>query len=406
MACIGKLGTSLPAIALAVALGAAAEAAPPFQLEFLGQEIFPTGYQFAGTVVGGLSGIDHDPASNSYLAISDDRSPAARFYSLTINLADGALGSGDVTFTSVTTLTQPGGTPYVANSIDPEAIRRLPGGGIAWSSEGEVSSARIINPAVFIASTAGEQTASLTVPAPFLPQPNSIPTTSGVRNNLAFESLTLSADKTKMYVATENALVQDGLFATVLNGTPNRIIEYDVATGTPGRQFVYVSEPVALLPNPITGFATNGLVEMLAVDDTQFLMLERSFSAGAAGTPGNTGNTVRLFLASLAGASDVSNLSSLLDGSYVPMSKELVIDFTSLGIPIDNVEGMTFGETLADGTRTLIFVSDNNFNATQFTQFLAFAVKPTATPVPVPAALPLFTGGVVAMAWFARRRRR
>jgi hypothetical protein len=62
---------------------------------------------------------------------------------------------------------------------------------------------------------------------------------------------------------------------------------------------------------------------------------------------------------------------------------------------------MTWGETLADGRRTLIFVSDNNFSSTQFTQFLAFAV----TPVPLPAALPLFGGGVAVIALVARRRR-
>jgi hypothetical protein len=388
------------AVFFSVAAGSAG-AAPPISLQFLGQEIFATGTQFQGSIVGGLSGIDYDAATNSYVAISDDRSSAARFYGLTINLADGLLSAGDVTFTSVTTLTQPGGIPYVSGTIDPEAIRFLPGGGIVWSSEGEVSSTRIVDPAVFKATLAGEQTASLTVPGQFIPAPASIPTTSGVRNNLAFESVTLSADKSKLYVATENANVQDGPAATVNEGSPTRVIEYDLATGLPGRQFVYNVEPVALPPNPATAFNTNGLVEILAVDEHHFLMLERSFSVGAVGTPGNTGNTVKLFLASLVGATDVSGLDSLAGESYVPMSKQLVIDFTSLGIPIDNVEGMTWGEMLADGRRTLIFVSDNNFNPAQFTQFLAFAV----TPVPLPAALPLFGGGMVLVVLAARRHR-
>jgi 3-phytase len=34
---------------------------------------------------------------------------------------------------------------------------------------------------------------------------------------------------------------------------------------------------------------------------------------------------------------------------------------------------MTFGPRLRDGRRTLLLVSDNNFAATQFTQFLLFA---------------------------------
>ena len=43
------------------------------------------------------------------------------------------------------------------------------------------------------------------------------------------------------------------------------------------------------------------------------------------------------------------------------------------GIPLDNVEGMTFGPNLPDGRRSLILVSDNNFDPLAFTQFLAFA---------------------------------
>ena len=36
---------------------------------------------------------------------------------------------------------------------------------------------------------------------------------------------------------------------------------------------------------------------------------------------------------------------------------------------------MTFGPRLRDGRRSLVLVSDNNFAATQFTQFLLFAIK-------------------------------
>ena len=36
---------------------------------------------------------------------------------------------------------------------------------------------------------------------------------------------------------------------------------------------------------------------------------------------------------------------------------------------------LTFGPRLKHGRRSLVLVSDNNFAATQFTQFLLFAVK-------------------------------
>ena len=56
---------------------------------------------------------------------------------------------------------------------------------------------------------------------------------------------------------------------------------------------------------------------------------------------------------------------------------ELVASDTAetLGFPLDNVEGMTFGPKLPDGRRALLLVSDNNFSAAGFTQFLLFAVS-------------------------------
>ena len=48
----------------------------------------------------------------------------------------------------------------------------------------------------------------------------------------------------------------------------------------------------------------------------------------------------------------------------------------TLGIYIDNVEGVTFGPDLPNGHKTLIFVSDNNFSALEKTQFLLFEIIP------------------------------
>ena len=57
------------------------------------------------------------------------------------------------------------------------------------------------------------------------------------------------------------------------------------------------------------------------------------------------------------------------------MKKTLLLDLRTLGIPLDNIEGMTLGPQLPDGRRSLVLVSDNNFAASQFTQFLLFALS-------------------------------
>jgi len=74
---------------------------------------------------------------------------------------------------------------------------------------------------------------------------------------------------------------------------------------------------------------------------------------------------------------DVNGIDSIAGalGFLRPARKTLLLDLRTLGIPLDNVEGMTIGPNLPDGRRSLVLVSDNNFAANQFTQFLLFALS-------------------------------
>jgi len=62
-------------------------------IEYIGSAEFAMGSKFAGTGIGGLSGVTYDARSNLYYVLSDDRSEIdpARLYSATIDVADGAL---------------------------------------------------------------------------------------------------------------------------------------------------------------------------------------------------------------------------------------------------------------------------------------------------------------------------
>ena len=93
----------------------------------------------------------------------------------------------------------------------------------------------------------------------------------GIYNNLAFESLTLSADGKTLYTATENALAQDGLVSTLAHGTTSRLLSFDVASGASGAEYVVEVDKVASPPNPSDGFATNGLTS--GTQFTQFVAL-------------------------------------------------------------------------------------------------------------------------------------
>jgi 3-phytase len=377
-------------------------------VSFERQTTFVTGFIPAGaagnvngtpTPVGGLSGVTYDAVNNRYYAISDDRSQVApaRFYTFT------AADSG-VTFTNVTTLKDTNSKFFPLNSLDPEGIALTNNGTVFISSEGEVNptAGRVTNPFIKEFSlTTGQEVRSLFVPSKFLPvvedtNNNGIvdagdTQTSGVYNNLAFESLTITPDQKTLFTATENALSQDGLKASFTSGSSSRILQYNLVTGQPEKEYLYITDAIPEAPNPSTGSADNGLADLLAIDNCgTFLALERSFAQGV-------GNTIKIYEVSLQGATDISFYNSLNSlsaeqlAAIKPAQKRLLLNLTDLNLPtdanhpmtgVDNIEGLAFGPKLADGRQSIVLVCDNNFSSTQYTQILTLSADlvPTAAP--------------------------
>lgn len=337
------------------------------EINFLGVVNIPTGYMFQETQVGGLSGITYDAAADRYLAVSDDRSrfQPARFYTLAIDLSDGRLDPGDVQFIGVAFLKDAQGKTFERGAVDPEAIAVTAGQEIYIASEGDARKGLL--PFVNGFKTGGTQVRQLPVPSKFLPGVG-----SGIRNNLAFESLALTPDQRHLFTAVENALLQDGPQADLGQPSPARIIQYDLTRNQVAAEYLYPVSPVVRDPLPGDGARDNGLVELLALDDRGTLLaLERSYSEGV-------GVTARLFRVSTAGAADISGVPSLVDrpeAAVRPVSKTEIADFNQWLPWVDNLEGMTFGPRLPDGRRSLIVVSDNNFSERQTTQIIALSVK-------------------------------
>ena len=178
-------------------------------------------------------------------------------------------------------------------------------------------------------------------------------------------------------VITENALFQDGPTPTLTSGATSRITVYDRASGVATAQFAYPLEKIQQAPVPEGQFSVNGATEILAVTDSKFLVLERSFSVGVAG------NQVRLYEIDVSNATNVLNIASLTDANATRVSKRLVLNFDTLKTQlggIANLEGITFGPKLANGHDSLVVVADDNFptaaSATDFNQFLVFEVLP------------------------------
>jgi hypothetical protein len=381
-------------------------------LSYIGQQVVPTGAAAFGTNFGGLSGLEYNAATGRYFAISDDRANSAlggafidnraRFYDVSLDLSAFARsntpGATGVTVNAVTFIKKPDGTDFGAAQLDPESIR-FDGTHLYWTSEGSRTATSLQNPFVRRMTVSGQHVGELATPSRFNPA-GAGAAAPGIRNNLAFESLTFSTDGSKVYAATEAALVQDGPAATLAAGSASRVIEFDKATGAALAEFAYHVAPIPLPTNPPGQFADNGLVELLAVGERQFIAVERSFATGV-------GNTIKLFYADARGATDVSSIDALGTASYTPMSKTLLLDLSTLrnddgsALRLDNIEGITFGP-MFNGKPTLVLVSDNNFSGAQFTQFVALS---QVGPIPEPETYALMGVGLALVGATVRRRR-
>jgi hypothetical protein len=351
-------------------ISSTSEAQPEVSLRFIGETTLPHRLQFQGTTVGGISGIDYDAKRNLYYLISDDRSDInpARYYTASLDVSASELGKPILQ--SVVVLKKPDGAAFGNRSTDPinvpdpEAIRyRVDTDTLFWTSEGDKKQS--VNPFLREMKLDGTFVREI----PMLPMFNMQKGELGPRDNATFEGMTLSNDQKTVWVAMEAALFEDGSDPSVTSGGGSiRFTQYDLASAKPLRQIAYVADAIPHRPMPPNGAADNGVPEVLMLDSHRMLVLERSFSAGI-------GNSLRLYLIDTRDGSDTIGLPALTAGNHRAVKKKLLVNFDSLNLlKLDNTEGMTFGPRLANGNRSLIFVSDDNFSARQITQFLAFEV--------------------------------
>lgn len=386
-------------LATAVALSVGAAQAADFSLRVIGVTSLPTGTLFQGVEFGGISGLDR-AADGTYWAIADDRGGergTPRFYNLSLDYD--AAGFNGVAINSQTYMQRPDGTtfPLNARTVDPEGIRVAPNGNLYWSSEGNwnANAASRYQPFVREMTTSGVFVREFATPAMYNYVDN---TSTGGRNNKLFEALTVTPNGT-IYTANEDALVQDGPLTSVSNGSVVRLTALDPVSGAAGAQYAYELPPIPVDAVPGAPFGPdNGLPELLAISDTQFIAIERAFAFGV-------GNTIRLTLAEItADTTDVSSFASLTGADYTPMRRTLLLEMpiTFEGITLDNIEAISWGKTLANGNRTLVLAADNNFSATQSTQFIALEIA----PVPEPETYALLLAGLGLLSLARRHARR
>ena len=352
---------------------------PEMSLEFLGEYQLPK-INFEGAPVGGLSGITYDSKGMSgvtsqayrFYALSDNPSENgdARFYSLRLDLTSvdsPNIGLKKVTVEGVTYLKKADGETFSWGSINPEGIALSPRNSVLIASEGVTHVG--IPPFVgeFDLKT-GKMRGNLPIPKRYIPDASDEKQQQGVLDNLGFESLTIDPetfspgglDPFRVFVATEAPLMQD---VDPEQASKLRLLHYIIVDKTAQ----LVSENLYTLDQvPLS--ILNGLTELVAVGGGQFLSLERSF--------GLSGYGARIYQVAVGAATDTSRINSFKGRSAVePVRKKLLLDLTELGIPLYNLEGMTLGPRLPDGSQSLVLVSDDNFDEAQKTQFILFSLK-------------------------------
>jgi hypothetical protein len=288
-----------------------------------------------------------------------------------------------------------GNASLLGRSLDPEGLARLPNGNLLVSDE--------YGPSVYEFTKDGQFVRSFQTPDNLLPRQSdgsvnfvegSPTATTGRQDNRGFEGLTVSPDGKTAYAILQDPLIQDGAAPSGSKDAPGiysrntRIVAYDIATGKQTAQYVYQLESLNDINDRISGTKDDfksdkqgrsiGVSSLVAVGDNTLLVLERDNRGFGVDDP--TGakpvGEKRVFRIDLTGATDVKDIS-LAGSNALPAGVKAVqksatpfLDIAAalrgMGFPIpEKIEGMAFGPRLADGSYTLIVVTDNDYSVTQ-----------------------------------------
>ncbi len=350
---------------LSLILASPAQAGPSLRL--IGVYVAPQTID-GENAFGGISGIDYDVRRGLWAMISDDRSEhaPARLYWGRLSYDDHAVaGLSDV---HAVTLHREDGSVFPpvgqgGEAADGESLRIDPKSDqVLWSSEGDYRDG--FDPHLRRVDDLGHVKAQVPLPAFMHFDKDGA---QGPRDNLTTEGLSYSRDGRTLWVSVEAPLIEDGPPPTAEHGASTRLLHLT----RNGRLLATYAYPLDAVSHQQPGLhADNGISEILLADPHHLWVLER---AGEEYAPKNYRFHCRLYAVDLGSAPPVKGRTL---AAARPLRKRLIVDFDQLGLDhVDNLEGMSFGPRLADGHRSLVIVSDDNFSAVQVNQFLVFSVR-------------------------------
>ena len=341
------------------------------QLKYIGETEIKLDTKFKKTTIGGISALAW--GNNRLYALSDDKGGKnePRFYEfeLKIDKKKVTLTPKEVRF--IVGLPDENGKKA---GMDPEGMARLATGDLLISSEGNNNAKPREMPRIFQVKPDGKWVLDVLVPDQYLPEATGMQT-KGTQNNLAFEGLSITPTESSLFTATEGSLTQDVPATPSDKGNLIRILRYEKKdTWKPVQEFAYRMEPLVGNDNGPQVF--QGVSEILALSDSKVIVLERGLRI----SPKELySNRVTLYMADLSKATNTLDKEKL-DEKVIPAEKVKILDFemdlkSVRKKTVENFEALAWGPTLPDGKKTLLMMTDNNFNKTQKMELVVFAVE-------------------------------
>ena len=308
----------------------------------------------------------------------------------------------DLAHVGTTLLKNGAGEQYIGISTafakDGNPNRRLDSEGIAVAPDGTFWISDEYGPHILQFDQTGKQIGQLKAPEGFEianPGPNlktEMATNKiGRATNRGAEGLTLTPSGRYLAIAMQSPLIQDG----GQKGLNSRIVIYDLQNKAAApRQFIYPFDDTKM-----------GISEILAVDETRFLVNERDAAAGANGRKllylidiNQSEKPTELTSAGYVGINAKTLPENGLPEGVIALNKTLFADIGKLlnkaqdegkaafanarGLP-DKIEGYAWGPDLPNGDHLLLACNDNDFDSleTGFPNYIfAFSVSPSALP--------------------------
>jgi hypothetical protein len=194
----------------------------------------------------------------------------------------------------------------------------------------------------------GVEQSELAMPEWYSPRPRR---NTGITEVGGLSALTYLGDPSRVVGGFDYAVRQDLASDDPTDDKFVRLITFDPATGEPVAEYGYpLDSRAAEIDRPDQSFM-GGLFDIAAIDDQGTIVaIEYSLETGSV--------ELRLYEIDLASA----EAGTPSESSPPLLEKRLIADLGALGVTETDYQGMGRGPDLADGSKTLLLISDNEFN--------------------------------------------